>query len=331
MTAVLLLTGSSSLLSAGILTFDNIVPLSVLSAESHIVAAPALGTPGDINDAAGPFRFPRGIGLDGTVALTITKTTGTFLCSGAMIGSTAVLAAAHCFADNTGNNITTSVSVFAFPNGTTSTLTQTVLGSQVHIPDQYTGTTINDYDIAVVRLPGSFGTGVNIYDTFGAGDTITTAPFTVVGFGGRGAGATGNTLPSGQRRRGFNNFDAFLSPAVLISDFDNGLSANDTSCLIGAVCHVGLGNLEASTAPGDSGGPVFLNGKIVAVSSFGARLTVGDIDGALNSTFGEINGFVSTRFHEQWLDSILAIPEPGTWFLSLAGLGALTALRRRTR
>lgn len=321
-----LAAGASSLLGAAVLTHDSYGTLGSVTAQSHIVAAPGLASPGNVNDPAGPFIFPPGIGLDGTVALIITQPGGTFICSGAMIGPTSVLTAAHCFTNSAGTNVTTQVDVYAFPGGVAQIISTTA--SQIRIPDLYNGSVINNFDIAVVNLPTTFGTGVDIYDTFSAGDVVTTSPYTVVGFGRRGAGATGSTQSSGSRRRGFNTFDFFNSAAVLISDFDNGLAANDASCVIGVRCHTGLGALESSTAAGDSGGPVFLNGKIVAVTSFGARVAASDIDGALNSTFGELNGFVYTGIHEAWIDSVVA-PEPGTYFLSLVSLAGLFLYRRR--
>jgi len=335
LSGVVLLAGASSLLQAGeILSHDTYGLLSGATATNYIVGAPGLASPGNINDAAGPFRFPRGIGLDGTVGIIITKASGSFLCSGAMISAGAVLSAAHCFTDNLGNNNTTSVAVTAFPNGTTTSSTLTAPGSEIYIPDAYDGSAISDFDIAIIRLGASFGAGVDIYDTFGAFDTVSRSAYTNVGFGARGAGATGATLPAGSRRRGFNNFDFFNSPGVLVSDFDNGLGGNNASCYIaGVFCtsfDLGLGAFESSTAGGDSGGPVFLGGRIVGVTSFGARIgSPPDIDGVLNSTFGEFNGFVYTGFHEDWIASVLAIPEPGTWLLCVAGLGAVAALRRR--
>lgn len=327
-TRLFLVIGTSSLLSAAVLTQDTYGALTGVAAQSNIVGAPSLLSPNNINDAAGPFRFPAGIGLDGTVALIITQPGGTFICSGAMIGPSSVLSAAHCFTNGAGTNVTTKVEVFAFPGGVSTLISTT--GASIRIPDSYNGSVISDFDIAVINLPSSFGTGVDIYDTFGTGDAVSTAPYTVVGFGRRGEGATGSTQGSGSRRRGFNTFDFFNSPGVLISDFDNGLVANDASCFVGARCHLGLGAFEASTASGDSGGPVFLNGKIVAVTSFGARAgSPPDIDGALNSTFGEFNGFVYTGFHEEWIASM--IPEPGTWLLSLTALAALAAYRRRSQ
>src|SRR5206468_12472458 len=118
-------------------------------------------------------------------------------------------------------------------------------------------------------LPASAGAGVDVYSFFNG--PVTTAPFTMAGFGMRGDGATGATLPAGSRREGFNSFDFFLSAGVLISDFDNGNPQNDASCSVGARCDLGLGSLESNTAPGDSGGPVFFGNQIVAVIAFGAR------------------------------------------------------------
>ena len=136
-------------------------------------------------------------------------------------------------------------------------------------------------------------------------------------------------MASGSRRQGFNSFDFFLSPGVLIADFDNGNPLNDASCSVGARCDLGLGSLESDTAPGDSGGPVFFGNQIVAVIAFGARTTAPpDIDGALNSTFGEFAGFTSVEFNQSFLDATMA-PEPASWAGLVLGIGALALRRKR--
>ncbi len=138
------------------------------------------------------------------------------------------------------------------------------------------------------------------------------------------------TADAGIRRQAFNRFDFFNSPGVLISDFDNGLAANDASCLFG-FCNLGFGAFEGGLAGGDSGGPAFLfdaaNTRYIAgVASFGARIPGPDIDGLLNSSFGEFNGHTSVAFNADWIRAQL-VPEPGS--LALLGLGAMTFGRRR--
>jgi len=85
---------------------------------------------------------------------------------------------------------------------------------------------------------------------------------------------------------------------------------------------------SATVCSGDSGGPVFLNGKIVAVTSFGARTgNPPDIDAALNSSFGELAGFTYVGFNSQFIYD--TVPEPGTVFLMAGALWLLAGVRRK--
>jgi hypothetical protein len=125
-----------------------------------------------------------------------------------------------------------------------------------------------------------------------------------------------------------------------ISDFDNGLDAQSQSCRIAAAvaggaaavangfCTNGVGPLEVSIAGGDSGGGAFINGQIASVNSYSLSFTgFGDFKPGLQSSWGEMNGFVPTFIHA---DFINGVPEPGTWAMMILGFGFVGgALRRR--
>jgi hypothetical protein len=131
-----------------------------------------------------------------------------------------------------------------------------------------------------------------------------------------------------------------------LSDFDNAspflqggqlFTGNDQSCLIGAAfgslagCTPFLGDIEVGVAGGDSGGPQFVNGKLASVTSYGLTFgpDFGDIDAALNSSFGEFSGYVPVSIHRSWILSV--VPEPATWAMMIAGFGLVGSAMRRRR
>ncbi|MFN7936055.1 MAG: trypsin-like serine protease [Bryobacteraceae bacterium] len=160
----------------------------------------------------------------------------------------------------------------------------------------------------------------------------------LVGYGRQGTGASGSVpgTSGSVKRSGQNEIEAIDSGAgLLLFDFDNGLNANNVFGSLG----LGAAN-EVLTAPGDSGGPAFIQTagiyRIVGVNTVSGCPGPGvDIDATCdqspavtNNTFGEIGGAIRLSLHTDWVNSIVDVPEPST--LALIGLGLLvTALKLR--
>lgn len=142
---------------------------------------------------------------------------------------------------------------------------------------------------------------------------------------------------------GENFFGYGETEYTYLSDFDNGTATNSQSCRLAAAlvaggaagaaalgfCTNGVGALEVGIAGGDSGGAAFINGQIASVNSFGLTFGTGfgDFKAGLNDSWGELNGFVPTFIHA---DFINGVPEPGTWAMMILGFGFVGgALRRR--
>jgi hypothetical protein len=166
--------------------------------------------------------------------------------------------------------------------------------------------------------------GDNIYD-YRLGDAAFDGFFTDRGANGR------------------NFFGAAEIDFSFISDFDNGTATNSQACRLASVlvaggtagatalgfCTNGVGPLEVGIAGGDSGGAAFINGRIASVNSYSLSFGTGfgDFKTGLQSSWGELNGFVPTYIHA---DFINGVPEPGTWAMMILGFGFVGgALRRR--
>jgi Trypsin/PEP-CTERM motif len=308
----------------------------------------------------------------GTVALIMRYSpTSAFICSGTLAkDGRSIITAAHCVSDGfgTAGPLTTTAYFgggqvagdFYNAAGTTA-----ISVSDIFVNPAYTGEVIDQNDIAVLRLSTWAPSTAQRHDILTAGD-LTGADFNVAGFGGRSdiGGSFGVNLGTGRLRQGDNKYDYRWGDAAFggfftdrdaagenffglaevdysyVSDFDNGLAANDMSCriataVIGAAtgfgCDVGRGATEVGVAGGDSGGPQFIGGKLASVTSYGLTFGTGfgDCRAGLNSSCGEYSGYVPTFIHADFIRSVLAVPEPATWLQMIFGFGLIGSILRR--
>jgi hypothetical protein len=213
-----------------------------------------------VGATAVPVEVLAGEGYDGVVQVFHGggTCTGTLLPSGRHI-----LTAGHCF-DGDSNGIidpgTTTIQ-FDLPFG--PIFFGDIANDKVAFHPSFRGLWTGGPDLAIVELPDVAPMGAERFDIYRGADEVGRA-FQIVGYGLGGTGTSGANQPAGIKRFGFNQYGAAIAPNSLTYDFDDGSAGND---MIGD--GRGLGIFESSGAPGDSGGPTFLDGQIAGVNSWG--------------------------------------------------------------
>ncbi|MCA0377270.1 MAG: trypsin-like serine protease [Gemmatimonadetes bacterium] len=317
---------------------------------------------GDPNSPA--YATPKGAGYDGIGSIFIDIGNGTgYLCTGSLLQGGYMLTAAHCLSDGKNVFAAQTFSVF-FPPGTPSGTQEIITSTQFYVHPQYTGEVIDAHDIAIIKLGSAPSAGVqaaalSLYS--GGGAVGSTAQLVGSGATGDGVDQGGGGFGLGDRRTGlnaidfnwndplfggfFNGFFGNADPGTLIADFDSGRSGNNASCWMASFftanlapyCGLGFGGFEANLGPGDSGGPLFINGLIAGVASYGLSFGAPmDPDNTLNSSYGEFAGWTSVEYNRAWINSVIAppqqvVPEPATVMLTFAGLALMAGMARRRR
>jgi secreted trypsin-like serine protease len=276
----------------------------------------------------------------GVAQLIIENNEGVIGCTGALLpGGLQILTAAHCLSDSSGAADVLSLTAAFYTLG--NPIPELIDYARVIPNPNYTGALEAGNDLGLVVLQHAPAATVPRYEIYKGAAEIG-SEYEVSGFGATGAGQIESF--DGLRRRGWNTFDATMTETfgafagwtggdrVLVSDFDNGRAANDALGLFYGLHNLGLGAREASIAPGDSGGPAFIDGQIAGIASFRLRLQFSggrssDIDDLSNASFGEFNAFTRVSSYAAWIEPV---PEPGTAGLAAVVL-AMVALRHSRR
>ena len=190
------------------------------------------------------------------------------------------------------------------------------------------GDVLAGYDIGLVRLSSSVSGFLPV--TLHPGGLVADPTGTIVGFGSSGTGLTGFQAGSaGTKRAGQNMIDAqgdgvTVSSNILFVDLDRpGVPAES---VIGSSTPLAL---EYISAPGDSGGGLFVtegvNTYLLGITSFGWEYT----DGIADSDYGDLAGFVAVQPFSTWIETTTAVPEPGTWAAGVLLVAVALVLQRR--
>ncbi|MCA9099929.1 MAG: trypsin-like serine protease [Planctomycetales bacterium] len=241
---------------------------------------------------------------------------GSYLASGTYIGDGWVLTAAHVAGG------------IDFSGGGLSDFTFSFDGASYDVADVYVhpnwaatqGSLTAGWDIALVKLASDV-VGVEpvpLYESSDETDYIGT----IVGYGATGNGLTGYSASSaGTKRAGENAIDAvggdrgarFFSDNILLTDFDNPLDPYDSTW--GSRQPLAL---EYNTAPGDSGGGVFIEvdgiNYLAGVTSFGRAAN----DSFVDSDYGDQAGFTRVSSFIDWITDVSGVV-PGLTAVAIPG------------
>jgi len=313
--------------------------------ENLIDSSPYLIT---VGDPSNPIYANAGQNLrNGVGSIYIEFANGGFICTATAIGPRHVLTAAHCVRN--GSEPVDRLR-FILNAGLESPMILEASGFSVHpMYDIYSPSygAFAHGDIAVIELEDELPPEIETYELYTSADEFDKET-RHYGHGRSGKGNKGATGDADfwYARTGLNKYEQVLEPFFgdgipdqLLHDYDSGgrkhnamewwfssssrcapdhpgnpSQAQDGQCTTfkdGSYPDFkGFGKFEVGVAPGDSGGPGFIDNKVAGVHSFGfthycGSVTNGtDFSCGLNSSYGEMSGDTRVSFYTTWINDI---------------------------
>lgn len=255
---------------------------------------------------------------------------GSYIASGVLVSPEWVLTAGHVTGGD--NYLGGGISNMTFSLTTGNSVLNYAASEWITHPGWATteGNLFAGYDVGLVRLSSSV-TAVQAASLY-LQESLQMQPGTIVGYGATGTGLTGFQAGSaGTKRAGQNMIDGLgdgltISSGIYFADFDRPGMPGES--VLGSDMPLAL---EYLSAPGDSGGGLFITQNsqtyLVGVTSFGWGYT----DRAANSDYGDLAGFTSAATHAAWISSVtgVAIPEPSASSLVLLALMVMSGKRKK--
>jgi hypothetical protein len=298
-----------------------------------------------------PGESAFGMNLDGVAALAFEGTPNFPLCTGVLISDRHILTVAHAVDRNNDgipdyfDRLQLNKARFDLPTGT---VILDMLPLQVKIPAEWRPNLASDADIAVIPLAADAPPEIPRYALYG-GTAEVGQRAVVAGYGFKGFGPAGADFNSGSgvKRGGLNQIEAiggtfdakFYDPdpgLTVVYDFDSGQPQNNTLAQLGVASDLGYGGDEVFATFGDSGGPVFINGWVAGITSFGISGYPGDTSPGDNSSWGELGFATRVSAFREFITSAtegqaVFVPEPAACALATVAIALVSALIRLKR